>query len=387
MEYFNHGIFSFSKRQVDGRKINVRNSGRSEENLQTGKCQRRNVLTHFLSLKICAALSFVVICVILQIFQLYKDNGEIRYGFNFGNIHGRNLSQNNANNRPGGKRWNTERNHKDKETFLNSPHVEGKGKSGRCRYEELETVLGGSYDFNGSDNITYYVSLPEDDSQEDSEDEWETESEGGEPDALGEEFEDFDEEYVGDDVYYEEIEILSSQKDVSSSAKTKKWDETEFIPLDIDESLAEDSDADSETKEMLTEEELYRRIKGLRGNLDGAELLYLWNSFEEIENSKLEDMQRQLWELCELLGIEYNIPEDALLKQWKRIVDFSSDELMKMTVRDYRDFKKFLNEGLKNNVDFVYFLNSKRGKWVDFRCKTKNVWKKCIDNIFKNYYK
>ncbi|GAB65094.1 phist protein [Plasmodium cynomolgi strain B] len=388
MQYF------LSRKQLHGSEANIRNSRRSEAHTQTKKCRRRNVLTHFLSPKLCATLSLVVICVILQIFHLCKDNGDIGCGLNFGNNKGRNLSQNNASNRQGDKARNRERRRKTKETFLNSPLVEEKEESGGCRYEELETILGGSYHSNESDNKTYYVSLPEDESKEQSEDESEVDSEGGQSGGSDgdryreseEQYEDSDEEQDHDEDDYEEIEMLRSRRGFPGFGKSRKQDDEDFIRFDVDESFSEDSDTDSDPREMLTEEELDRRLKGLRGNLDDDEMIYLWNSFHEIENNKFQVMQRHLWEWCELLAFEYKIPEDTLLTEWKRIVDFSSDELMKKTVNDYRDFKNLINGGLKNSMDFVHFLNSKRESWSNFRSRTESVWKNTIDKKFRNYY-
>ncbi|CAI7718724.1 Plasmodium exported protein (PHIST), unknown function [Plasmodium vivax] len=394
MEYFNHAIFFLSRKQLDGSKANVRNSRRSEARTQTEKCRRRNVLTHFLSPKLCAASSLVVIFAILQIFHLCKDNGDIGCAFNFRTMGGRNLAQNNGNNGPGDKTRNRERTQVGKETFLNTPIVEEKEESGGCRYEELETILGGSYNSNEGDNKTYYVSLPVDESTEQSEDDSEVESEGGQSRGSDggmsreseEQSEDSDEEQDQDEDDYEDVEMLRSGKGFSGFGQQRKHDDDDFLRFDAEESFSEDSDTDSEPREMLTEEELNRRLKGLRGNLNEAEMLYLWNSFHEIENNKFQVMQRHLWEWCELLAFEYKIPEDTLLMEWKRIVDFSSDELMKKTVSDYRDFKKLVNEGLKNSVDFVYFLNSKREAWAGFRSRTEAVWKNTMDNKFRNYY-
>ncbi|EUD64340.1 hypothetical protein C922_05279 [Plasmodium inui San Antonio 1] len=437
MEYFNDEIFSLSRKQLDASKANVRNSRRSEAGIQTEKCLRRNVLTHFLSPKLYAASSLVVICALLQLFHLCLDNGDIGSGLNFGYMEGRNLSQNNGSNRPGDGGRNRERKQKSKETFLNLPHVEEKQESGGCRYEEIETILGGSHHSNENHNTTYYVTLPEDqskeesedqskeesedeskeesedefkeesedeskeqsedeskeqsedESKEDSEDESEVESEGS---AAGvsresEEHPEYsDEEQDRDEDDYEENEMLSSGKGVSGFGESRKENDQDFLRLDTDEAFSEDSDTDTESREMLTEEELNRRIKGLRGNLDDAEMLYLLNSFQEIEKKKFQVMIRHLWQWCELLAFEYKIPEDPLLTEWKKIVEISSDALMRKTVSDYRDFKKLVNEGLTNSMDFVYFLNSKRKTWDIFRSKTETVWKNIIDNKFRNYY-
>ncbi|KJP89500.1 hypothetical protein AK88_00709 [Plasmodium fragile] len=387
MEYFNHGIFSSSRRQLCGRETSVRNSCRSKAYTQTKKSPRRNVLTHFLSPKLWAVSSVVVICVILQVFHLCNDNGDVGCGLNFGNIEGRNLSQNNAHNRPGDKGRLGGRMPNIRESFLNSFQPEARQESGRCRYEEIETILGGSDDSNESDNKPYHVSIPDDESEEVSEDEWEVESEAGQSGRSEDEFEYSDEEEDDDDDDYEEIELLKRVKSFFNFGKSRKQDDADLIRFDADESLSEDSDTESESRKMLTEEELYRKLKRLKGNLGDAEMLYLWNSFLQIETNKFEVMQKYLWEWCELLAFEYKIPEDILLAVWKRIVDFSSDELLEKTVMDNRDFKQFVNDGLKDNMDFFYFLNSKREKWASFRSRIETVWKNTIENQFINYYK
>ncbi|GAW79605.1 Phist protein [Plasmodium gonderi] len=417
MEFFKNVRIFFLRKQLDENKLSIRGHSLRSAVLyaQAKKCKKRSILSHILSAKPCSVLPLIMICVILQISDLCNGNGNEVLELNFRNSYGRNLSEFFEDRRSGSNTKKREGKKNNKETFMNSPIVEEKEESGGCRYEELETILGGSFNANSGNNKSYYVAIPEDQASEQSEDESESErvqfvqpdieeylevdvdqfaqpelghyGESGDKHRESEEqYEDSDEEEDEDD---DDNDMLNFGKDFSEFGFPRKRKSEDLIDFEGDDLLSPDSDTDTDTdtesRKMLSEEELYKRIRRLRGTIDYKELLHLWNNFNTIENNKFQAMQRHLWNWCELLAFEYKIPEDVLLTEWKRIVDFTSDELMRKTVNDYKDFKELVKHEINDREDFLHFIKHKKESWGNFKLRTETIWKSMMDNKFRTY--
>ncbi|KAI4839927.1 hypothetical protein MKS88_001279 [Plasmodium brasilianum] len=366
MKFFNRTAFFLTRTQLCGNKFNINNWGTPTSDEQKKSSKERDVI-HFYT---------------------GKENKNLE--LKLSNTYARNLSESFFKHRNGvrslfkqGMRFGNE-----DSTLLFSDCTSPSSSENIvscCKYEVVETILGDSKDSSDTTDKPYEVKVAEEDEYEDDSEDESGDQYEEEMIEVTDDYYDDDEGQSDDDSEEDYVTIISHNEDSESDGNVDRT-ENEDINKFENGSVIFNIEKDVNSSNLVTEEELNRKLKKINGNVDVNQMSTIWNDVSTIENKKYHDMTNSLWNWCELLALEYKIPEELILKEWKKVVDFTSDELLKKNFIDNNDFNELIKEGKIDYLDFVYFIKHKRKSWKKFIQKTEDVWRNTLDNNFKRIF-
>ncbi|SBT01065.1 Plasmodium exported protein (PHIST), unknown function, partial [Plasmodium malariae] len=137
--------------------------------------------------------------------------------------------------------------------------------------------------------------------------------------------------------------------------------------------------------EELTEEEFNKRIINLRGYIDHNEMFVLWNYVYNKGKKKYLNLKEELWKICEKLLMQYDISEDYIMREWKKLNTYLKDELMKKQRDDFMELKMFIDSNDNLRWEYVAFIIDKNQSWDVIKHMTKDKLQNKLVESFEKY--
>ncbi|EUD67837.1 hypothetical protein C922_02026 [Plasmodium inui San Antonio 1] len=123
----------------------------------------------------------------------------------------------------------------------------------------------------------------------------------------------------------------------------------------------------NQDSQKTTDEELYEKIDQLKGPVDAATMIFVWNYFHDHERNKYIWMLEDVRETCIALADNYCVPPEYAHNQFRYVHDKMIKMLLIREKFEMKNIKQFASDAiLCARWEFQRYLKYKRASWAYF---------------------
>ncbi|CAA9987054.1 Plasmodium exported protein, unknown function [Plasmodium knowlesi strain H] len=138
---------------------------------------------------------------------------------------------------------------------------------------------------------------------------------------------------------------------------------------------------DIDTWGDLEEEELFMKIKSLKGLINSNQMYSIWESVYALMRKKYFYREEEIWTFCERIAKAYEVPKESKMNIWYKVYYNMKEETIKTEKHQFNKIYPFMDKGLCEDEVFIKFLFDELDVW---KRKMKSIERKWMHLLLLN---